>query len=1115
MRNKYLSSFVLLILLLEWASSIPSTLYTLANLFKRTAGLPCFHLIAWGICLNISSPVFSQSHSAEIQRHGLEKGLSHREVQCIFQDREGAIWVGARFGLNRFDGYQFKKWQAESHGQGVNFISRIGQDDEGMLWLWNHEGILFLDPVTEKFYTPKERFGQDLPFDPKLIAQRSWKYWDVRSIPSDAAGRLYLSNLSGAFFTFHSKEGFKKHVVEGAKLVEIADVDKTGQVWGYDGRTMILKMNEKGRVIERIKVPIPMPNPKDLLLTKRYLTNFFEKGMPGFSVSGQNGDRINLREGVNLEFINPVLKQLWINVSDGYEVWSETGELLLTLSSKDLPGKLDNGFNCILTDKSGRIWIGSDFGLISIGVRPTKFKRHFYFNDESQKPFNNSARGMTVDGDELLVNFEMGGLVSISANKPANDFQLLNRSLGIYEGEPPVNGRYKYWSRPLLAAGHGTFWIGGRNFLRLFDKNTGKIEQFGYLPSEGTETPIDLWSLYSGPAEVLWIGTGNGLVYKKAGEPGMRVFRDYGRFASLTNAFVLYLHEAPNRRIWLCTNQGLYLFDPLARKVLEGYGMNFEGKHFLPSNNFQHIYNDTDGTLWLATTEGLIHWDYQAKKFEQFTTLNGLSDNNIYAVYPDGHKGLWLSSDHGIMRFGQARHTVQTYLPGDGTTALEFNRISHYQAPDSSIYFGSMNGVTSFRPADFLVTDSLIQAVKMFISDYRIFNEKSGAWEDHTGELRQYKTILMAPNNPFLALDVAVLDYGRTNMISYAYRVKDFSENWFIQRSRNILLNRMPYGHHVLQVQGRLTGSNQVLAQLDLDIYVEKPFYLANWCLLTAAALFLGLVFGIYKLRLRNLKAQKAKLESQVKLATAKIEQDKLLIEQQVIELTGLNKLKDGLFAILGHDLRKPALAFRGLSKKLAYLIEKQDMRLLQKIAVYLERDANSLYSLTENIFNWALAQKGELIPHPTNLDISETIADVLDIFEGPITVKQIHLLNEVEGNTILWADPYAVSTIVRNLVDNAVKFTPKSGTISLSAERRGNSIGIRVKNSGEGISEEKVNEISQLGIAKSEKGTAGEKGTGLGLYLVQELLLANGGRLDIERKLHDGVMFIAWLPAA
>ena len=984
-----------------------------------------------------------------------------------------------------------------------------------MLWLWNHAGILFLDPVTEKFYTPKERFGQDLPFDPKLIAQRSWKYWDARSIPSDAAGRLYLSNLSGAFFTFHSKEGFKKHVVEGAKLVEIADVDKTGHVWGYDGRTMILKMDEKGRVIERMKVPIPMPNPKDLLLTESYLTNFFEKGMPEFSVPGQNEGRINLKEAVNLEFINPVLKQFWINRADGYEVWSETGELLLTLSSKDLPGKLDNGFNYIYTDKSGRIWIGSDFGLISIGVRPTKFQRHFYFNDENQRPFNNSARGMTVDGDELLVNFEMGGLVSISANKPTNDFKLLNRSLGIFEGEPPANGRYKYWSRPLLAAGHGAFWIGGRDFLRLFDKNTGKIEQFGYLPSEGTETPIDLWSLYSGPDGVLWIGTGNGLVYKTPGDAGMRVFRDYGRFAALANAFVLYLHEAPNGRIWLCTNQGLYLFDPLARKVLEGYGMDFEGSHFLPSNNFQHIYHDSDGTLWLATSEGLIHWDYQAKKFEQFTTQNGLSDNNIYAVYPDGHKYLWMSSDRGIMRFDQVAHTVQTYLPGDGTTALEFNRISHYQAPDSTIYFGSMNGVTSFRPTDFLVADSLPQSTKMFISDFRIFNEKSGKWEDRTGELRQSRTIVMFPNNPFLTLDVAVLDYGRTDLISYAYRVQDFSENWFIQRSRNLLLNRMPYGHHVLQVQGRLTGSNQVLAQLDLDIFVEKPFYLANWFLVTTVALFLGFIFGIYKLRLRNLKAHRAELESQVKLATDKIGQDKLLIERHVTELTDLNKLKDRLFTILGHDLRKPALAFRGLSKKLAYLIEKQDLSLLQKIAVYLERDANSLYSLTENIFNWALAQKGELTPHPTSLDISETITDVLDIFQGPIAAKQIQILNEVEENTILWADPYAVSTIVRNLMDNAVKFTPKSGTVSLSVERKENNIGIQVKNSGEGISEEKMQEINHFGLAKSEKGTAGEKGTGLGLYLVQELLLTNGGRLEIDSKLGEGAKFTAWLPAA
>ncbi len=116
-------------------------------------------------------PLLVQSQNLQYNHQfiSVEDGLSHREVQCVFQDREGVIWVGTRFGLNRFDGYQFKNWQAEVHGQAVNYISRIGQDDEGLLWIWNHKGILFLDPVTEKFCSTQERFGHDLPFDPKLF----------------------------------------------------------------------------------------------------------------------------------------------------------------------------------------------------------------------------------------------------------------------------------------------------------------------------------------------------------------------------------------------------------------------------------------------------------------------------------------------------------------------------------------------------------------------------------------------------------------------------------------------------------------------------------------------------------------------------------------------------------------------------------------------------------------------------------------------------------------------------------------------------------------------------------------------------------------------------------
>lgn len=430
----------------------PYNLRTFVRKFKRPASLPNTCFLFWSIFLIFLSPAFSQSYIAGIQRFGIEKGLSHREVQCVFQDREGAIWVGTRYGLNRFDGYQFKNWQAEVHGQAVNYISRIGQDDESLLWIWNHKGILFLDPVTEKFSSTHERFGHDLPFDPELKAQRSWKYWDIRSIPADADGRLYLSNLSDAFFTFHSKEGFKKHQVQGAGHLEIADVDKTGHVWGLDGRKIILKMDGKGKVLERIQLSLPEAIPNNVLLAEGYLANFFEKGIPGFLAPRQNPkDRIGPEVPGRLEFINPVLKHFWIKGEDGYSVWSENGELLLKLSVEDLPGRLGNGFNHVITDKTGRMWIGSDFGLISIDIRPTKFKRHFYFDDESQKPFNNSARGMAADGDELLVNFEMGGLVSLPVSKPGHDFQLLDRNLGLFEGEAPVNGRQiKHLAIPIL-----------------------------------------------------------------------------------------------------------------------------------------------------------------------------------------------------------------------------------------------------------------------------------------------------------------------------------------------------------------------------------------------------------------------------------------------------------------------------------------------------------------------------------------------------------------------------------------------------------------------------------------------------------------------------------------
>lgn len=238
------------------------------------------------------------------------------------------------------------------------------------------------------------------------------------------------------------------------------------------------------------------------------------------------------------------------------------------------------------------------------------------------------------------------------------------------------------------------------------------------------------------------------------------------------------------------------------------------------------------------------------------------------------------------------------------------------------------------------------------------------------------------------------------------------------------------------------------------------------------------------------------------------------IIEEQKLGLQDLNEVKDHIFAILGHDLRKPALAFRGLSKKLAYLIRKEDYVTLQKIGTQLERDADSLYALTDNILQWALIQKSGYQYRPRTFDLRESVDEVVSIFDRAASIKGVELVSEIKTELLVSADPHAIQTVIRNLVDNALKYTSRGGHVHMKAHQVGENICLQVSDTGEGFSKEKEATIFSLSD-KSKTGTAGEQGTGLGLHLVHSLVRKNQGELRVKSQLTVGTTFEVSLPAA
>ncbi|WP_170254732.1 ATP-binding protein [Phaeodactylibacter luteus] len=236
-------------------------------------------------------------------------------------------------------------------------------------------------------------------------------------------------------------------------------------------------------------------------------------------------------------------------------------------------------------------------------------------------------------------------------------------------------------------------------------------------------------------------------------------------------------------------------------------------------------------------------------------------------------------------------------------------------------------------------------------------------------------------------------------------------------------------------------------------------------------------------------------------------------IELQNQQLQQLNETKDRLFAIIGHDLRKPAIAFRGITKKVNYLLRKKDFGTLEKLGAEIEQDAAGLSQLTENLLNWALTQRDVMPYQPTQLKLLPLLEDTAAPFQTMLQNKQLDLEWAVPEDTVIFSDANALSTIVRNLLDNAIKFTPEGGRITLEGTSGEGLFRLKVQDTGTGMPPEQLKELFLLKKGRTQPGTAGEKGSGLGLHLAHELSKLNQSTLGVSSNIGKGTIFTLSLP--
>ncbi len=231
-------------------------------------------------------------------------------------------------------------------------------------------------------------------------------------------------------------------------------------------------------------------------------------------------------------------------------------------------------------------------------------------------------------------------------------------------------------------------------------------------------------------------------------------------------------------------------------------------------------------------------------------------------------------------------------------------------------------------------------------------------------------------------------------------------------------------------------------------------------------------------------------------------------------ELHQLNAEKDKFFSIIAHDLRSPFSGFLGLTEFLVENLPQMTLAKVRQIATQMSESATNIFRLIENLLEWARMEQGTIPINPVLVHLLPMLEESLAIVAAPAKEKSIRIEYDIADNLEIFADKNILQTVTRNLVSNAVKFTPHNGKITLSTKHNpGKSVEISVSDSGIGMNAELVEKLFKIDIQTKRPGTDKESGTGLGLILCKMLIEKHGGKIWVESEEGKGSVFRFTIP--
>ncbi len=1036
------------------------------------------NIVTLCLCFFVFSCI-AQDLQFNVQYFDIDDGLPGREVFSAHQDERGIIWLGTNDGLTSFDGIEFKPVKDSTYFLSSGKITGIKKTKDGKFWIEKRsEAPILFDPPSRKEITNFS--GYELTMDLEIL------------FPRGRSSNVFFRGKEGQVYYYDEKKGILPFGEVKLAPLDFARSSPWNTLLISQAKSKrLLEMNSKGEVLRNSPIPRVQHNVYD------WEENFimsFHRGLKDSTKLGQKllvlekdgslgpislkiNNRaiqfsdldLNKAEG-NFREVRCYLKmtkdgkgnywlssnrQLWLFDKDGNFKADLTPQIAL------LTNNLNLFVNHLFIDEEDRCWVSTTFGLFLIQIKSNPFKHYLVDNSKY------STRGISELPNNKLLVFSYAGA------------QILDRKTGTPEVKYDLHGF------ALLEEERDTILFTAHS------PKIGKLINNTFTINSSTDPAtglVNLILLYRDQKNnQLYAGSEKGLFVFV--NDSIRAYPKLNQYQDLQKQEITCFYQN-EEGIWIGSKNGIYLLDPKKGII----------NHFkFPYKHINHIHEDSSGEFWIATNGGgLINWNPSINKLRQLTTKNGLSNDVITAVYEDENEYLWMPSNNGLMRFDKKNDGVVTFTTNDGISHQEFNRYSHYQAEDGRLYFGGINGVNAFYPSELIFKEN---EASFIVSELQQYDARKGKLIDKSHQFFINPQIELAPGDKFFTLNFSLLDYVPEAHF-YAWKIDGLEEEWNFQRENYLRINSLPYGNYTLRIKAKGIGGNWANNELRIPILVKEPFYQSTLFLIFCGSI-LGLILYLgYRIRLSTLTKRQAYLENEIAERTKEISKQNVMLKK-------LNADKDRFFSIIGHDLRGPLLSLRGISKKVNFLIRQNRMKEVYQLGESIEESTEQVTKLLDNLLNWALVQKGRFPHHPGSYKVHTIVQGMCEVYQTTADLKNITLRNLTNVDHHAFIDRNAMSTVVRNLIDNAMKFTDPSGEIKIESSIKENEILLRIVDSGKGISPEILDKIFEFSADRKKIG----KGTGLGLVLCKELIEMNKGSISVESEIGEGTTFIIKMP--